>query len=433
MTDFRPAAIDRPPVWWDRLGVRAALLFAASVGLAYGNPIPFAWTQLPALIRTSERLLTRGELALDPRALYAPPEPISPLYLGLLAVLGAAVWRALDRRRTPEVALREVVCLVTRYVLAAELLRHGMAKVLATEVVPPDAVDWVRPWGEFETCELLRVWLGYPPMYVLFMGLGEAAAGVMLLLRRTTSLGAVIAAATMTNLVMLGTSYCSATAGVYAAAYAALAGFLILADRDRLLRFLLLGRPTIPRPLKPRWPTSAWTRRAGMALQALVVSWLVYADGYSAIRLWVDYGYMSSLRGVYRVESFARDGSLEPLAYESPRRWLVVAIGNFSDRVAIRTVDGTQVDFVVAPLLPADEASWRRERAAQTAGPHGTLTLIGTGSARTPSPLKDTMTYFRSAPDELVLEGRVGGEAVTARLRRIQDETFSFYHWLWRR
>jgi hypothetical protein len=58
-------------------------------------------------------------------------------------------------------------------------------------------------------------------------------------------------------------------------------------------------------------------REAGIALQALVWGWLVYADGYSAIRLWADYGYLSPLRGVYRVESFTRNGSSEPLAYES--------------------------------------------------------------------------------------------------------------------
>jgi hypothetical protein len=111
----------------------------------------------------------------------------------------------------------------------------------------------------------------------------------------------------------------------------------------------------------------------------------------------------------------------------------VVAIGNFADRVALRTVDGTPIDFVVAPIFPADRSGWRRERAAQTARPEGTLRLIDAASARALAPETHTITYLRSDSDRLLVAGRVEGAAVTAELRRVKSDTFSFYPWLWRK
>jgi uncharacterized membrane protein YphA (DoxX/SURF4 family) len=351
----------------------------------------------------------------------------------LLACVGALGWlMAGDHSRNGD-ALDEVALLITRYVLAAELLRQGMSKVLPTGVVPPDAVDWVRPWGEFEKCELVRLSLGYPPIYVLFLGLCETVAGVLLLLRRTTSLGAIIAAVAMTNVMMLGSCYCGATAGIYPAAYVALAAFLIVADRCRLLSFFLFGKPIAPPSFKPRWPTSPHMRYAGVALKALVVAWLVYSDGYFAIRLWTDYGYMSSLRGVDRVENFTPDQTLVPPLNEPPKRWLVVAIGNFADRVAIRGVDGAQINLAVKPALAADEPGWRRERAAQTAKSTGTLAFIEIAPVSTATSETVTISYARVGSDRLVLAVRFRGGSLTAKLRRMSNDSFAFYKWLWRK
>src|SRR6185503_17357522 len=80
------------------------------------------------------------------------------------------------------------------------------------------------------------------------------------------------------------------------------------------------------------WPVS------GM-LKAMYIPWIFYLHngfGYSVHNL----AWKSPLRGTYRVESFVRNGKIEPLTAEYPKRWNVVAFGHFAQDITIWTVEG---------------------------------------------------------------------------------------------
>ena len=314
---------------------------------------------------------------------------ITPSVLAFLALAAALAWIATIGEGRLHPAPREIMSVAARYVLAAAFVHDGVMKFLGVEPAPPSPVDWIRPLGEFTKCEIARLWLAYPPAHAFLVGGGETLAGLMLLVRRTAPLGAVIGVIGMINLMMVGTAYCGAAPGMQAMALVALAGSLVVADQHRLKDFLLLGRPTAPAPLVPPWPATRAGLRAGIALQALFVAWLVFADGYPAIRRWSDSGRLSPMRGVYRVETFTRDGRVVPLAHEWPERWRVVAIGNLAETIVARTVDGTS--------LALDSR---------------------------------TLTYTQPDPDRLVIEGRLAEGAIAAQLVRVDNESFSFYRWL---
>src|SRR5258708_5283475 len=85
----------------------------------------------------------------------------------------------------------------------------------------------------------------------------ETLGGVLIFWRRTTTLGALISIAVMSNVVMLNFCY-DVPVKLYSAHILLMEGFLVLPDARRLLDVLLFNRPTAarafaPSVLSPRW------------------------------------------------------------------------------------------------------------------------------------------------------------------------------------
>ena len=49
----------------------------------------------------------------------------------------------------------------------------------------------------------------------------------------------------------------------------------------------------------------------------------------------------SPIYGVYKVDTFSRNGQVEPAVYESSRCWQTVAVGNYAERLMVRTMNGS--------------------------------------------------------------------------------------------
>ena len=113
----------------------------------------------------------------------------------LCSALIAIVWSLLDRRRSEYQSLHAWVRLLVRYSLAISLFWYGFDKVFVAQMAPA----WmylerlVERFGDMSPAGLLWAFIGYSPAYQIFGGLAEVAAASLLLFRRTTTLGALIA------------------------------------------------------------------------------------------------------------------------------------------------------------------------------------------------------------------------------------------------
>ena len=96
---------------------------------------------------------------------------------------------------------------VVRLVLAASLLEYGMTKVIPTQFPAPPLTALVTPVGEMTLSALLWTTIGSAPAYQIATGCVEVLAGVLLLLPRTVTLGALLALVSLLQVLLLNLTF----------------------------------------------------------------------------------------------------------------------------------------------------------------------------------------------------------------------------------
>ncbi len=332
-----------------------------------------------------------------------------------VAVTVTGVWSILDRRRAEYVKAHDVLNTLVRYVLAMAMLSYGLAKLSKSQFPFPGPDRLVQPLGDLSPMGLLWNFMGFSKGYNIFTGGAEFLGGCLLLFRRTTTLGAIVTAGVMVNVVALNFFY-DVPVKIYSSHLLLMALFLMLPDARRLLDVLLLNRATQPRPLQPPFPPSRWLTGAGVVMKLLVVGGIAYGFAGSRldyIRKYGDDAPRPPLYGYYTVESFTLDGQPLDAASGDARRWKVMFVNRFG-RLAIKHLDDSVKSFGLE-----DDATKKA------------LTLIeGAGEAAK----KSVLTYARPEANQLVLQGTLQDATLEVRLTRVDESGFLLlnrgFHWI---
>ena len=301
--------------WWGRVGFRFAFLFWGNfcllkMGLLWQvtwflpwfNKWVLRWPMF-VLEWPSERLtawFTTHVFHLTGQAATRHPtgsgdtaqDWLGALSVLVLAVLGCAVWTAIAewgiaRRgwRREYRTLYAWLRLAMRFTLGSVLLSYGFSKVFDLQFSPPGSHMLNETYGDSSPMGLLWTFMGFSVPYTIFAGIAEVVPGVLLLFRRTMTIGALSAAAVMLNIVLLNFCY-DVPVKLYSSTYLAMALFLVLPDVKPMLRFFVGNREA---RLHGVW-LPPWERRplriAGYCLQALVVAHLLYANVSSGLLQW---------------------------------------------------------------------------------------------------------------------------------------------------
>src|SRR5262245_64793268 len=83
----------------------------------------------------------------------------------------------------------------------------GMAKVIPSQFPPPSLATLVEPVGMLSASELLWTFIGVSTRYQMFTGWAEVAAGILLIIPVTTTIGAAVAFADMVQVFALNMAY----------------------------------------------------------------------------------------------------------------------------------------------------------------------------------------------------------------------------------
>ncbi|HEX5051236.1 MAG TPA: hypothetical protein VFZ65_05655, partial [Planctomycetota bacterium] len=200
---------------------------------------------------------------------------ISTLNGFVLAVLVAAIWSAVGRvttRRLDHVVLLDLLRSYLRYVLAFAMLGYGLAKVSMGQNQFSVIGDWQlkQTWGDCSPMGVVWKFMGASRPYTIFAGLGEVLAALLLIWRRTCSLGALVAIAVMSNVVMLNFCY-DVPVKLYSSHLLLMAILIVMPDAARLCGVLVLNRATTVPAKRDLWmgPALRWVRRVVKAIVIL--------------------------------------------------------------------------------------------------------------------------------------------------------------------
>jgi hypothetical protein len=202
------------------------------------------------------------------------------LFSSLVVML---IWSVLDARRAQYERLSEFLRIFVRYFLASNMIGYGMVKVFNTQFPLPGLSASNVTYAESSPMGLLWRFMGFSLEYTMFAGALESLAGVLLLFRRTTLLGALLTSAIMTNVVMLNFCYdVPVKLGSGHLLFSSI--FLLLPEVPRLWQFFVMNR-AVPARLEPNLFVSRWAKYSAWGAKLLIVSWMVYG-AYGQFTLW---------------------------------------------------------------------------------------------------------------------------------------------------
>ena len=247
---------------------------------------------------------------------------INLLVFNLLAFTGSIIWSALDRHRKNYSELVYWIRLLVRYYLFAVLFNYGIVKVIKTQFPFPDLWRFLQPFGDASPMGLAWTYMGISSSYTFFAGLMELIPAVLLLFRKTTTLGALISAGVMVHVVVMNFSY-DIPVKLFSIHIVLFSLFLVAPDGKRLLNIFLLNRQTPPAEIRKVFREKKHIYGV-LILKVIFVASIVIPQ---TINTWNWYKQMENrpetvpLYGIWEVEEFTMNGETVLPLLTDERGW----------------------------------------------------------------------------------------------------------------
>jgi hypothetical protein len=339
---------------------------------------------------------------------------VQTFWVLVLAVAGAAIWSALDRRKN-YVTLHKWFRVFVRFSLAASMFEYGMTKVIPVQFARPTLNTLVTPVGNLSLSNLLWTSIGAAPAYEIFTGCAELLGGILLLAPRTTMLGAMICLADMSQVFVLNMTYDIGLKQI--SFHLILLSLVLLAPEfPRLVNFFFFpDRNAGPSHQPPLFRNSQWNRIAAY-LQLCIGVYLIAIQVVANWNYWHEAGSRSPrspLYGIWKVDQLSIDGALsEPALADYDRRWRRV-IFDAPNAVAFQRLDDSFARYGASIDMYSN-----------------TMKLTRSGSKKWSA----NFSVQRTPPDRMALDGEMDDHKIHLELSLVDFDTFrllnSGFRWI---
>ncbi len=329
----------------------------------------------------------------------------------VIAGVATVIWSLLDRRRRNYEWLHKWFTVYLRLDLAATMIPYGVAKLVPAQFPPPSLSKLVETYGESSPMGLMWTFMGASRMYSFFGGATEVLAGLLLVVPRLATLGALVCIGVMSNVLMLNLGY-DIPVKLGSIHLILIAGFVVIPDLKRLADFFVFNRRVEPAPARPLF-RRPWLSRTAVALQvAFGLVLLAYNLDHTGRRTQQAMQARSTapLYGIWLVDEFKINGEALPPLLTDPIRWRRIIVESAED-AGVQPMSGP----VQYRYLHLDRQNHK-------------FTLTGNGSKRA------EFAYENPQPDVLILTGKIGEQPVSAMLHKEDESTFLLnsrgFHWI---
>jgi uncharacterized membrane protein YphA (DoxX/SURF4 family) len=329
------------------------------------------------------------------------------------AVAGTLLWSLLDRGRANYIALRRWFWLFFRFALAGQMITYAFAKIVPLQMSFPGLSTLIEPFGSQSPMGVLWNSIGAAPAYEIFAGSCELLGGILILIPRTRTLGALVCLADMTEIFLLNMTY-DVPVKILSFHLIVLSLVLLTPDFRRLLQFFLLNR-SADAPAATTLFHSQRGNRIAAAVQICIALWLVGNNVWGARLGWKTDGGgdpKPALYGVWDVEQQTVDGQPRPPLFTDNNRWRRILFDRYN--------------LVVFERFNDERVFWTGT--IDTRAATVKLSQRGNGQGGT------TLSYTQPALDQLALDGAMDGHKVHMDLRLYDRNKFLLvsrgFHWV---
>ena len=233
----------------------------------------------------------------------------------IIAVVITVVYSISDQRQKHDALILYWLTAYIRFFFALTMIFYGFAKIVRVQF-PFPFYSLNETYGESSPLRLMWNFMGYSKAYNFFIGAGEVLAGVLVLFRKTTTLGTLLSIAILSNIVIMNFCF-DVPVKIYAAHLLFLAFFIVVPDMKRLYQFFIQNRNVPPASIQPRFK-DAKTNTVLYAIKFVLTLAVIYSLIGIIKHRYYFYGdgafAKTPLLGLYNVETFVKNGdTLQPL------------------------------------------------------------------------------------------------------------------------
>lgn len=320
-----------------------------------------------------------------------------------LSIVVTAAWSVWDRNRQSYPDLYKWFHLVVRFALGSTMFAYGFSKLIPLQMPFPSLTRLVEPFGNFSPMGVLWYSIGASKSYEIFAGCAEILGGVLVMIPRTRTLGALVCLADVIQIFMLNMTY-DTPVKLFAFHLILLSIILLAPEFPRLANVFVLNRTTGPSTQEPLFRLRH-ANRIALVAQIVFVLYLIGVNLHNARQEWVQYGGgapESALYGIWNINQMSLDGQEKPLLVTDSDRWRR-AIFQIPESMNFQRMDETFMRFAAAidttkstlTLSKYDDKNW-----------------------------KANFTFQRPLQDRLVLDGDMDGHNVHMELELLDRNKF---------
>jgi hypothetical protein len=248
-------------------------------------------------------------------------------WLTVVAGIGSLVWGVFDQDRKSYERLSWGVETAMRYYVAAFMLIYGFSKVFKWQFYLPEPNTLYTPMGEVPRDLLFWSTMGVSRGYVVFSGILEVLAGGLLLFRKSSLAGAMLAIGVMVNVVAINFCF-DISVKLFSLFLLVLCGMMLLPHAQRTVQFLMGKAVAASVQWRPNWKSLRWKW-----LYPVMKSMVIVLIVWDATGLYVASGIFNddvaprlAGHGAYEVEEFVLNDDTLEADVRSPQRWRRVFI-----------------------------------------------------------------------------------------------------------
>jgi hypothetical protein len=335
-------------------------------------------------------------------------------FIGIVSAVAAVAWSLLDRGTKSYNKLYYWLSTIVRYYVAITMFSYGFVKVFKLQFpfFSPDRL--LEPYGNSSPMGLAWNFLGFSQGYNYVMGFAEILSGVLLLFRRTTTLGAIVTLAVAGNIMAINYCY-DVPVKLLSTALVVMSLFLLAKDFSRLANFFFFNRATTPASIVAPVFRKKWQNITLVILKYGLIIYVVYLNIHQALSAMKEYGDVAPrppLYGIYTVESFIRNKDTLPALATDTVRWHKLII-SYPGYAFVQRMNDSTKGYAFTP----DTATKKIEMFSYQ-----------------DTTKKSSFVYSFPQKDLLLLAGKLNDDSVWIQMKKFELNNFRLinrgFHWI---
>jgi hypothetical protein len=266
----------------------------------------------------------------------------------VLTFITVIIWSVLDRNRKSYNKLLYWFLVFLRLVLVATMLLYGFVKVFKLQFPSASLTHLLDPLGDFSPMGLAWTYMGFSKGFNVFVGLLEVLGGLLLIPRRTQTLGSFIIIGVMTQVTVM--NFCYDIPVKLFSVHLVLMALVIFITDNRFLNVFIKNKATEKynyyHPVRNTkyHKVIFWIKSIGLFILVSFISFNFYTTeshrGNNRKK--------PVLYGIWEASSFIKNGdTLQPLITDNYRwRYLIV---DFKDEATVKTMDDQKYHYKFKP------------------------------------------------------------------------------------